>query len=81
MVVLRSSGAFGGMNVKLANGLTRHNSVANAFVGDGLHETRVVNRCQIVDEPKPSENIWYEALTFPARLLGEIQFWDATLEL
>jgi hypothetical protein len=31
MVLLRSSGAFGGMHVKLANGLTRHNWRANAL--------------------------------------------------
>jgi hypothetical protein len=30
MILLRSSGALGGINVKLANGLTRHNWFANA---------------------------------------------------
>ena len=37
MVLLTSSGALGGMHVKLANGLIRHNWRANALIGDGLH--------------------------------------------
>jgi len=37
MVLLRSSGALGSMHVKLANGLTRHNWLANALIGEGLH--------------------------------------------
>jgi hypothetical protein len=54
MVLLRSSGAFGGMHVKLANGLTRHNWLANAFVGGGLHwdNSILVNAAQSSDHPE-----------------------------
>src|SRR5579862_4827189 len=40
MVLLRSSGAFSGMHVKLANGLTPHNWVAEALIG-GAMQSRV----------------------------------------
>jgi hypothetical protein len=74
MVLLRSSGAFGGMHVKLTNGLTRHNWLANALIGDGLHwENRIDPRRRALRQDSAfrsdhSPPFSYWVVNLPARL-------------